>query len=335
MQAVVSIRVRHVVRAIANAGTSKIHDEPANDEQNGHPVTSRSAEQTTGLQVLKPSSLASTTSRTPNYWDNAAERERVDEHATLPEPEPLMDAGENGSESSHDGTDTEQAASSSPETSSAETSRASWVVSLSEGEEQKVPDYEKGEELAELLVDEAHFPPLDVGNAPPLDTGITPRVGSDHARTPNPLQPVVNPSSANTTPPAGPANEADKDFPTNSTQPARGRSDRSRSPRAHNRPEDSRQAALTFLNVLMNIYSDFGTAVFVQDIRELAPVNMVIAVSNAFTGVPFLTVNCVSTRLLLMYISRLISLYVRCILKNVDQCLRSWSTTDSRFSVLS
>ncbi|KAH8026546.1 hypothetical protein HPB51_021440 [Rhipicephalus microplus] len=89
------------------------------------------------------------------------------------------------------------------------------------------------------------------------------------------------------------------------------------------------QAARTFLNVLMNIYSDFGTAVFVQDSHELAPVNMVIAVSNAFTGVPFLTVNCVSTRLLLMYVSRLIGLYVRCILKNVDQCLRSWSTTDS------
>ncbi|KAL3216339.1 hypothetical protein MRX96_033139 [Rhipicephalus microplus] len=43
-----------------------------------------------------------------------------------------------------------------------------------EGEEQKVPDPETGEELAELLVDEAHFLPLNVGNAPPLDTGITP-----------------------------------------------------------------------------------------------------------------------------------------------------------------
>ncbi|KAL3190568.1 hypothetical protein MRX96_020075 [Rhipicephalus microplus] len=112
-----------------------VHDKPAKDEQNGHPVTSRSAEQTTGFQVLKPRSPAPTTSRTPNYWDNAAEHERVDEHATLPEPEPPMDAGENGSQSSHDGTDTEQAASSSPETSSAETLRESWVVSLSEGEE--------------------------------------------------------------------------------------------------------------------------------------------------------------------------------------------------------
>ncbi|KAL3182746.1 hypothetical protein MRX96_034393 [Rhipicephalus microplus] len=158
----------------------------ANDEQNGHPGTSRRAEQTTGLQVLKPRPPVPITSRTPNYWDNAAEHERVDEHATLPEPEPLMDAGENRSESSHDGTDTEEAASSSPETSSAETSRESWVVSLSEGEEQKVPDHENGEELAELLVDDAHFPPLDVGNAPPRDTGIRPRVGSDHARTLNP-----------------------------------------------------------------------------------------------------------------------------------------------------
>ncbi|KAL3246326.1 hypothetical protein MRX96_057727 [Rhipicephalus microplus] len=80
----------------------------------------------------------------------------------------------------------------------------SWVVSLSEGEEQKVPYHETGEELAELLVDEAHFPPLDVGNALPHDTGIRPRVGSDHARTPNPLQPVVNSSPADTTPPAAP-----------------------------------------------------------------------------------------------------------------------------------
>ncbi|KAL3208869.1 hypothetical protein MRX96_052444 [Rhipicephalus microplus] len=61
-----------------------------------------------------------------------------------------------------------------PETSSAETSRESRVVLLSEGEEQKVPDHETGEELAELFIDEAHFPPLDVGNAPPRDTGITP-----------------------------------------------------------------------------------------------------------------------------------------------------------------
>ncbi|KAL3195281.1 hypothetical protein MRX96_045699, partial [Rhipicephalus microplus] len=202
--------------------------------ENGHPVTSRSAEHKTGLQVLKPRSPATTTCRTPNYCDIAAEHERVDEHTTLPEPEPLMDAGKNGSKSSHDGTDTEQAASSSPETSAAETSRESWVVLLSEGKEQKVPDHENGEKLAELLVDEAHFPPLDVGNAPPRDTGITPRVGSDHARTPNSLQPVVNPSPADTTLPAGPANEADKGFPTNPTQPARGRSDhsRSRSPRA-------------------------------------------------------------------------------------------------------
>ncbi|KAL3177525.1 hypothetical protein MRX96_039090 [Rhipicephalus microplus] len=198
-----------------------VHDELANDEQNGHPVTSHSAEQMTVLQVLKPRSPAPTTSRTPNYWDNAAEHEQVDEHATLPGPEPLMNAGENGSELSDDGTDTEQAASSSPETSSTQTSRESWVVSLSEGEEQKVPDHETGQELAEVLVDEAHFPPLDVGNAPPRDTGITPRVGSDHARTPNPLQPVVDPSPADMTPPAGPTDEADKVFPTNPTQPAR------------------------------------------------------------------------------------------------------------------
>ncbi|KAL3184408.1 hypothetical protein MRX96_031821 [Rhipicephalus microplus] len=119
----------------------------------------------------------------------------------------------------------------------------SWVVSLSEGEEQKVPDHETGEELVELLDDEAHFPPLDVGNAPPRDTGITPRVGSDHAKTPNPLQPIVNPSPADKTLPAGPANEADKGFPTNTTQPAHGRRDRSRTrlPRAQNRPEDSGQ----------------------------------------------------------------------------------------------
>ncbi|KAL3188908.1 hypothetical protein MRX96_003061 [Rhipicephalus microplus] len=224
-------------------GPAAVHDEPANDEQNGHPVTSRSAEQTTGLQVLKPRSLAPTTSRTSNYWDNAAEHERVDEHATLPQPEPPMDAGENGSESSHDGTDTEKVASSSPETSSAETSRESWVVSLSEDEGQKVPGHETGEELVELLIDEAHFPSLDVINTPPRDTGITPRVGSDHARTPSPLQPVVDPSPADTTPPAGPDNEADKGFPANPTQPARGRSERSRSrsPRAQNRPEHSGQ----------------------------------------------------------------------------------------------
>ncbi|KAL3227189.1 hypothetical protein MRX96_004366 [Rhipicephalus microplus] len=154
-----------------------------------------------------------------------------------------MNAGENGSESSLDGTDMEQAVSSSPETSSAATSKESWEVSLSKGEEQKVPDHETGEELAELLIDEAHFPPLDVSNAPPRDTGITHRVGSDHARTPNPLQPVVDPRPADTTPPAGPANEADKGFSTNPTQPARGRSDRSRSrsPQAQNRPEDSGQ----------------------------------------------------------------------------------------------
>ncbi|KAL3245478.1 hypothetical protein MRX96_046909 [Rhipicephalus microplus] len=181
-----------------NWHSALVHDEPANDEQNGHPVTSRSAEKTTGLQVLKPRSAAPTTTRTPNYWDNAAEHERVDEHATLPEHEPLMDAAENGSESSHDGTDTEQAGSSSPETSSAETSRESWVVSLSEGEEQKLPDHEEDEELAELLVDDAHFPPLDVRNTPPHDTGITPRVRSHHARTPNPLQPVVNPTARQT-----------------------------------------------------------------------------------------------------------------------------------------
>ncbi|KAL3211592.1 hypothetical protein MRX96_036318 [Rhipicephalus microplus] len=186
-----------------------VHHEPANDEQNGHPVTSRCAEQTTGLQVLKPRSPVPTTSRTPNYWDNAAEHEQVDEHAPLPEPKPVVDGGEDGSNSSRDGSDMEQAVSSSPKTSSAETSRKSRVVSLPEGEEQKVPDHETGEELVELLVDEGHFPLLGVSNAPPRDTGIRPRVGSHHARTSNPLQPVVDPSPADMTPPAGPANEAD------------------------------------------------------------------------------------------------------------------------------
>ncbi|KAL3221589.1 hypothetical protein MRX96_029346 [Rhipicephalus microplus] len=131
------------------------------------------------LQCLSPAEHP-TTGTTPQNTSGSMSTPRYQE------PEPLMDAGENRSESSHDGTDTEEAASSSPETSSAETSRESWVVSLSEGEEQKVPDHENGEELAELLVDDAHFPPLDVGNAPPRDTGIRPRVGSDHARTLNP-----------------------------------------------------------------------------------------------------------------------------------------------------
>ncbi|KAH8022975.1 hypothetical protein HPB51_008775 [Rhipicephalus microplus] len=107
--------------------------------------------------------------------------ERVDEHATLSEPEPLKDAGENGSESSHDGTDTEQAAMRT------------------------------------------------LKPAPPKPRGSHGWSRCRKARRKKyqtTRLPVDDPSPAETIPPAGPANEADKDFPTNPTQPARGRSDR-------------------------------------------------------------------------------------------------------------
>ncbi|KAH6919738.1 hypothetical protein HPB50_029273 [Hyalomma asiaticum] len=91
------------------------------------------------------------------------------------------------------------------------------------------------------------------------------------------------------------------------------------------------QAAHTILNVSMNIYSDFGTVILVQKGRKMAPAIMGIVISYGFIGVTFLTLNCVSTRLLLAYTSRATSLYVSCLVKNVDRCLRSWRAQDSRY----
>ncbi|XP_037523895.1 gustatory receptor 68a [Rhipicephalus sanguineus] len=90
------------------------------------------------------------------------------------------------------------------------------------------------------------------------------------------------------------------------------------------------QVTIIILNVALNIHSHFGTVLLIEEGRQLNPLLMNLAISNGFLGVMYLTSMCLSTRLLLMYISRAVALYLGCIYKNLDQCLRSRSTPESR-----
>ncbi|XP_072140848.1 uncharacterized protein [Dermacentor andersoni] len=90
------------------------------------------------------------------------------------------------------------------------------------------------------------------------------------------------------------------------------------------------QVAAIILNVALNVHSHFGTVLLAEDGRQLDPLVMNLAVSNGFVGVVYLSAMCLSTRLLLMYISRAVALYLGCIYRNLDQCLRSRSTPESR-----
>nr|XP_054934148.1 uncharacterized protein LOC126543726 [Dermacentor andersoni] len=90
------------------------------------------------------------------------------------------------------------------------------------------------------------------------------------------------------------------------------------------------QVAAIILNVALNVHSHFGTVLLAEGGRQLDPLVMNLAVSNGFVGVVYLSAMCLSTRLLLMYISRAVALYLGCIYRNLDQCLRSRSTPESR-----
>ncbi|KAH7932647.1 hypothetical protein HPB49_000390 [Dermacentor silvarum] len=90
------------------------------------------------------------------------------------------------------------------------------------------------------------------------------------------------------------------------------------------------QVAVIILNVALNIHSHFGTVLLTEEGRQLGPLLMNLAISNGFLGVMYLSSMCLSTRLLLMYISRAVALYLGCIYRNLDQCLRSRSTPESR-----
>ncbi|KAH6925001.1 hypothetical protein HPB50_027072 [Hyalomma asiaticum] len=90
------------------------------------------------------------------------------------------------------------------------------------------------------------------------------------------------------------------------------------------------QVVIIILNVALNIHSHFGTVLLTEEGRQLNPLVMNMAISSGFLGVMYLTSMCLSTRLLLMYISRSVALYLGCIYRNLDQCLRSRSTPESR-----
>ncbi|KAH9366431.1 hypothetical protein HPB48_006064 [Haemaphysalis longicornis] len=94
------------------------------------------------------------------------------------------------------------------------------------------------------------------------------------------------------------------------------------------------KAAIAFLNVVLHIYSDFGTALLVDDWRQLEPFFKNVAISHAFLGVPFLSFMCVSTRLWFMYISQAVALCVACIHRSLGCCLRSRSTPNRRKALL-
>ncbi|KAL1425580.1 hypothetical protein MTO96_019009 [Rhipicephalus appendiculatus] len=90
------------------------------------------------------------------------------------------------------------------------------------------------------------------------------------------------------------------------------------------------QVTIVMLSVALNVHSHFGTVLLTEEGRELSPLLMSLAISNGFLGAMYLTSMCLSTRLLLMYISRAVALYLACIYKNLDQCLRSRRTPESR-----
>ncbi|XP_077494966.1 uncharacterized protein LOC144105734 [Amblyomma americanum] len=90
------------------------------------------------------------------------------------------------------------------------------------------------------------------------------------------------------------------------------------------------QAVVIVLNVGLNVYSAFGTALLLEEGHEMEPPLMKLAISNGVLGVAYLSFMCLSTRLLLMYVARAIVLYLGCIYRNLDQCLRSRSTPESR-----
>ncbi|KAL3183500.1 hypothetical protein MRX96_033613 [Rhipicephalus microplus] len=90
------------------------------------------------------------------------------------------------------------------------------------------------------------------------------------------------------------------------------------------------QVTIIVLNVALNIHSHFGTVLLIEEGRQLNPLLMNLVISNGFLGAMYLTSMCLSIRLLLMYISRALALYLGCIHRNLDQCLRSRSTPESR-----
>ncbi|KAL1483816.1 hypothetical protein MTO96_032945 [Rhipicephalus appendiculatus] len=94
------------------------------------------------------------------------------------------------------------------------------------------------------------------------------------------------------------------------------------------------QVSMTVLNIGLNIYSDFGAAVLVEEGRKLTPYMMKLAISFGIIGVSFISILCISTRLLLMYASRTVALYLGCICRSLDRCLRSRSIPKSRKAVL-
>ncbi|XP_077492551.1 uncharacterized protein LOC144103772 [Amblyomma americanum] len=90
------------------------------------------------------------------------------------------------------------------------------------------------------------------------------------------------------------------------------------------------QVTETILYVALTAYSGFGTSLLVEEGRQIAPFRMGLAVSNGFVGVPYLALMNTSTRLLVTYFSQTIALYLGCIYRNTDRCLRSRRTPESR-----
>ncbi|KAL3255414.1 hypothetical protein MRX96_017326 [Rhipicephalus microplus] len=94
------------------------------------------------------------------------------------------------------------------------------------------------------------------------------------------------------------------------------------------------QVCLIVFNIGLNIYSDFGTAVLLEEGRKLTPYMSRLAMSFGIIGVPFLCFMCTSTRLLLTYTSRVVAIYLGCICRGLDHSLCSRSTPKSRKVVL-
>lgn len=57
---------------------------------------------------------------------------------------------------------------------------------------------------------------------------------------------------------------------------------------------------------------------------------MNISITFSIVGVVYITCFCLAPRLWMMYFSKAFTVYLTCIYKNLDQCLRSRSTPESR-----
>ncbi|XP_040361201.1 uncharacterized protein LOC121048660 [Ixodes scapularis] len=90
------------------------------------------------------------------------------------------------------------------------------------------------------------------------------------------------------------------------------------------------QAVLSCCNFVLNIISDFGTALVLSAEGQVSVDVMVIGILYSILGVVYVSSLCLVTRLWMTYFSKAFTLYLSCIYRNLDQCLRSRSTPESR-----